>query len=59
MDEKLIKGIRRRMGLLDDVVDVRDGRADEERKEECNYKVFRSPKVHVESIENAQKRETP
>jgi len=47
------------MEFLDDVIDVRNGRTDEEGKNECSYIVARSPRLHIEGIENSQKRKAP
>lgn len=45
--------------LLDDIVNMADGRADEQGEDECNYVVVVSPDVDIDGIEDRQERETP
>jgi hypothetical protein len=45
--------------LLDNVVDVADGTAHKEGKDECNLVVAVRPKVNVDASENGEQWETP
>ena len=45
--------------LLDYVIDLRHGRADEERKDECDDIVFTCPNVYVDRVEHGQDGEAP
>jgi len=59
MDEELVSPILGRVVLLDDVIDVSDCGADEERQDEGYGVMMASPKIDIDGIENSQKGETP
>ncbi|CAG8672670.1 1369_t:CDS:2, partial [Acaulospora colombiana] len=45
--------------LLDDIINVADGRADEQGEDERDYVVVVSPNVDIDGVEDCQEREAP
>jgi len=59
VDEEFIRETLRGVVFLDDIIDVRYGRADEKRKYKCPDIVMTSPKVDVDGIQDSEEREAP
>jgi len=56
VNEQFVRHVLSGMMLLDDEIDVRDGRADEEREDESDDVVAVSPDVDVEGVEEDEER---
>lgn len=59
MDPEFVIDVLSRVMLLDDIVDVRDGGADEESKDESDDVVATAPDADVDGVEDDEKGETP
>lgn len=59
MDEEFIAQVAGGVILLDDIVDVTDGRRDEEGEDEGDDVVSTGPDAYVEGVENDEQWETP
>jgi len=59
VDEKLVGQVLGDMVLLDDVVDVRNSRANEQGKDESDDVVSLTPDVDIDGVEEDEEREAP
>lgn len=59
VNPEFVVNILSRVVLLDDVVDMRDSRADEESKDESNDVVAAAPDADVDGVEDDEEGETP